>query len=387
MEPALGSVFRCDFNQPVIVGVAHAIVPWQGDEVLAIGDRLEYSGQPNCQTPLTPCDDTGITSYDAHGWWVGEGSANDLVIAGNSGYRFWASDGQAMPEIVETPGWSVAGGWLRESSGEVCYDNAAVYIGYIPDTPGYQSSFGQGTTYPIQPAIVLSDETDPDEMPSSHAATAIRADDPSKSPIDWVACGSRFGNRDYGFIWGGRDDGEGGVEWCGRNVNDPDVGWRASDSLQVTAVHDILADGVGIGVAPGDGSTQRLVVLTSVGDINCDFVVDGADLGIVLGQWSGSYVSNPWRTADLNRDGYVDGADLGALLSVWTGGADVHVFVGCVDWQTIEPFDLEGALQLLGFGGSQELGEYCLSLPLEEAVEVAEYVEFVARAIATEESE
>jgi len=221
-------------------------------------------------------------------------------------------------------------------------------------------------------------------MPSSRSAHALRAD-PALTAAQWLACGARYGLRDYGILWMGRDDGDGGIEWCGRNVNDEDVGWRPYGDLFVTSLTDVASNGVAIGVATGSSSSsQRLVILTDVADINGDFAVSGADLGELLVQWGQTSTGNPWNAADLDRSGVVGGSDLGALLTRWTGGAVVHLAPPCETWTSVQPLDIEGALRILGFSDAQHFGSVLTELPSQSAVAAAEYVHLVAQVITPE---
>ncbi|MBL9140771.1 MAG: hypothetical protein JNK53_02790 [Phycisphaerae bacterium] len=379
MTPLLGPSFECDFDQPVTSGMARAVVTPSTGSHLAIGHRYQFMGLQGCTTPLAPCDSTAIVEHNAHGWWLGGAPFPELYIARLPGYRFSASDGQAQDPAEELEGWSVAGGWLRDTSGPARYDRAAVFMGYIAGTPWHQPSVGnsQGSAFPLHDAIVPSLPSDVSEMQSSKVAHAIRAP-AGLSPIEWLACGARYGERDYGILWMGRDDGDGGIEWCGRNVNDPDVAWRPDDALQVTALLDVESHGVGVGTATGQLGGTRLVVLTDIADLSGDFVVGGADLGILLTMWGSTSTGSPWWSADLDRDGTVSGSDLGALLTRWTDGELVAPSVPCTSWQSISPLDITEALLLLGLEDAQRMGDICSQLPLDTAVGIAEYVITVA---------
>ncbi|MBL9141838.1 MAG: hypothetical protein JNK53_08230 [Phycisphaerae bacterium] len=178
----------------------------------------------------------------------------------------------------------------------------------------------------------------------------------------------------------GRDDGDGGIEWCGRNVNDEDVAWLPDEFTQVSSVHDVLANGAAT-AAGVTASGIALIVLTDVADLNGDFAVSGPDLGMMLAQWGQQSSGNPWIPGDLDRSGQVGGPDLGTLLARWTGGEIVQIAPGCADWVPIEPLDIEGTLQILGFDGLQQFGEALTQVPSETAAAAAEYVHLVAQVI------
>jgi hypothetical protein len=383
MASALGTAFQCDFEQPVVSGVARAIVSPAPGQWLAVGHRLIYGGQVACNSILQLCDATSAHTLGAHGWWAGATQPADLTLGRIAGYRLWASDGEARAPVEGDPGWSIAGGWLRQQTPSACFDRAAVYLGYIPGTPGHMSSGGnpQGGTYPLHGTVVPSLPDDDQFLPSSKIAHARRTDD-GHPGARWLACGARYGQRDYGILWAGRDDGDGGIEWCGRNVNDEDVAWMPSIHTFVTSLTDILANGVAIGIASQQGESSRLlVVLTDIADMNGDFVVGGADLGQLLSLWGQTSSGEPWNPADLDRDGVVGGSDLGTLLARWTDGAIVQVAPPCETWSAIGPLDIDGALLLLGFDGCQHLGDELSALPIEAAEAAVQYIHFLAQII------
>ena len=56
----------------------------------------------------------------------------------------------------------------------------------------------------------------------------------------------------------------------------------------------------------------------------------------------------------------------------------------CETWTSVQPLDIEGALQILGFSDAQHFGSVLTELPSQSAVAAAEYVLLVAEVITPE---
>jgi hypothetical protein len=213
--------------------------------------------------------------------------------------------------------------------------------------------------------------------------------------LDWIAVGAASipdvegSIRTFGALWRGRSATDGSTEWCAWNINEIT---HAPSGLVLDSVHDVDARGIALAVATDasmDGSSvvKRLVLLTSLVDLNADLVTDGLDLGILLGAW-GVGQDQATRAADLNQDGSVDGIDLGVLIGAWGGvgaGGLVNVAVGCPEsgWESPSrrfPY-VERASGLLGFLSMNQLGETMKQLPADHAESLGSVVDVLAAAL------
>jgi hypothetical protein len=282
------------------------------------------------------------------------------VIAEGIDWRFRAFDGAAGPAADERPAWSIAGGHsLDETIAGTCHLHATAFMGYLPGTEEYGTNSGQGLAFDVHAAIV--DAADPpggtlEDRIASAIGAICRADAGSSAATDvvYLAAGARFGsnnNDPYGVIWIGKRDGEGGWAWCGRNVNDDDVTWRHSGAIIVRSLHDVNEAGVAVGLAAESGS-KRLVLLTSLCDLNGDFKVNGADLGMLLTDWGIGPGGGTYLPGDLNRDDSINGSDLGTLLAAWNPVA-APINEDCAQklWLPISPIDVTATANMLGFDG------------------------------------
>jgi hypothetical protein len=213
--------------------------------------------------------------------------------------------------------------------------------------------------------------------------------------LDWIAVGAASipdvegSIRTFGALWRGRSATDGSTEWCAWNINEIT---HAPSGLVLDSVHDVDARGIALAVATDasmDGSSvvKRLVLLTSLVDLNADLVTAGLDLGILLGAW-GVGQDQATRAADLNQDGSVDGIDLGVLIGAWGGvgaGGLVNVAVGCPEsgWESPSrrfPY-VERASGLLGFLSMNQLGETMKQLPADHAESLGSVVDVLAAAL------
>ncbi len=189
----------------------------------------------------------------------------------------------------------------------------------------------------------------------------------------------------YGVLWLGRRDGEGGWEWCGRNAEDLDVVWKQQSALVIHAIHDIHPTGIAVGYASENNAT-KLVLLTSLSDINGDLKVNGADMGALLADWGPGPGGGTYLPGDLNRDYVINGADLGILLTAWNAVfAPVHMDCDAKMWRPISPIDVASTAVLLGFDGLDDLGSHCLSLDSGNAAALGEYVSMLTNILHQED--
>jgi hypothetical protein len=402
--PLQGGAFDCateDAGDPVLSEALAVGNAPQGD-AFAVGLEIAAASQagpggPSCLIPAVFCDGYLQSRVRALAWEVAGTPPTPQTItvravAEAAAYRFHAFDGAAGPAAGGEPAWSVAGGTSlpnallvggQEQQPPVpCRLHATAYLGYLPGTEMHGVHADQGVAYDVHEAIV--DAADPPGGPgeartASAIAAICRAEAANEAAV-YLAGGTRYpgliaaSDPPYGVLWLGTRDGEGGWEWCGRNVNNFDVAWKHSLDLIFHAIHDIHPTGIAVGYASENNAT-KLVLLTSLSDLNGDLKVNGADLGALLADWGPGPGGGTYLPGDLNRDDVINGADLGILLTAWNAVfAPVHMDCDAKMWRPISPIDVASTAVLLGFEGLDDLGSHCLALDPGDAAALGEYV-------------
>jgi hypothetical protein len=415
MMPLHNGGFACTMEDPgdPVLSEALAVGVTPQDHAFAVGIERAESGQagpggPTCLIPAAFCD--GYLQYDirALSWEIdGSPPAPQAItvraVAESVDFRFRAFDGAAGPAAGDEPAWSVAGGTSLPNALTVggeeqqppvpCRLHATAYLGYLPGTEMYGVNSNQGVAYDVHDAIVDAADPpgNPTELRTASAIGAICRAEAANEAAVYLAGGTRYpgliaaSDPPYGVLWLGRRDGEGGWEWCGRNVNDDDVAWRPNNDLGILAIHDIAPSGIAVGVATAP-NILKLVLFTSLSDLNGDLKVNGADMGALLADWGPGPGGGTYLPGDLNRDDVINGADLGILLTAWNAVfAPVHMDCNAKMWRPISPIDVASTAVLLGFEGMDGLGEHCLAIAPNDAASLGEYVSTVAHILHQED--